>query len=162
MPLGVISAVKQDSALDYALRVFSLSGLSLPSFWLGLLILMLFARYAGDIPIYTNQPRSFWAEVLLYSVPAAAVGPVAPLRIAEAGRELHDRVSLIAKYAIELGGSLDKAVEKYNQFAGSLERNVLSSAKRLEQLAASHPDKAIPELPSLESSARPLGSGGND
>ena len=40
LPLGVISAVKQNTALDYILRVFSLSGLSLPSFWLALLILM--------------------------------------------------------------------------------------------------------------------------
>jgi peptide/nickel transport system permease protein len=34
LPLGVISAVKQDTALDYILRIISLSGLSLPSFWL--------------------------------------------------------------------------------------------------------------------------------
>ncbi|MFL6828108.1 MAG: ABC transporter permease, partial [Bradyrhizobium sp.] len=40
IPLGVISAVKQGTRLDYFLRVVSLSGLSLPSFWLGLLILM--------------------------------------------------------------------------------------------------------------------------
>src|SRR6201993_2764438 len=36
IPLGVISAVCQGSRLDYVLRVVSLSGLSLPSFWLGL------------------------------------------------------------------------------------------------------------------------------
>ncbi len=35
VPTGVISAVRQDGALDYALRVFSLAGLSMPSFWLG-------------------------------------------------------------------------------------------------------------------------------
>src|SRR5262249_13620702 len=40
VPLGVISAVRQNTALDYVLRVVGLSGLSLPSFWLGLLILM--------------------------------------------------------------------------------------------------------------------------
>src|SRR5205809_5413269 len=40
IPLGVLSAVHQGSRLDYTLRVVSLSGLSLPSFWLGLLILM--------------------------------------------------------------------------------------------------------------------------
>src|SRR5215510_12596437 len=37
VPLGVVSAVRQDTTLDYVLRVVSLSGLSLPSFWLGLL-----------------------------------------------------------------------------------------------------------------------------
>jgi len=76
--------------------------------------------------------------------------------IADAGRELHDRVGLIAKYAIDLGGSLNKAVEKYNDFAGSLERNVLTSAKRLEKLSASHPDKPLPEIESLDARTRPL------
>src|ERR1700690_1722660 len=40
VPFGVISAVRQNSGVDYLLRVLSLSGLSMPSFWLGLLILM--------------------------------------------------------------------------------------------------------------------------
>ena len=40
VPLGVISAVRQNTKLDYFLRVISLSGLSLPAFWLGLLVLM--------------------------------------------------------------------------------------------------------------------------
>ena len=74
VPLGVISAVKQDTALDYVLRVVSLSGLSLPSFWLGLLILMAFVHYLGWIPIYSDQPRSLWHELALLSIPAAAVG----------------------------------------------------------------------------------------
>jgi peptide/nickel transport system permease protein len=74
VPLGVISAVKQDTWLDYVLRVISLSGLSLPSFWLGLLILMAFVAWAGFIPIYTEPPETLWDELLLYSVPAAAVG----------------------------------------------------------------------------------------
>jgi peptide/nickel transport system permease protein len=74
VPLGVISAVRQNTTLDYLLRVVSLSGLSLPSFWLGLLILMAFVHYFGTIPIYTNAPEGFWEAVWLYSVPAAAVG----------------------------------------------------------------------------------------
>jgi len=74
VPLGVVSAVRQDTALDYMLRVLSLSGLSLPSFWLGLLILMAFVQYLGWIPIYTEKPASLWDELLLLSIPAAAVG----------------------------------------------------------------------------------------
>ena len=74
LPLGVISAVKQDTALDYTIRVISLSGLSLPSFWLGLLILMFFVTYFGTIPIYIDPPESLWDELVLYSIPAAAVG----------------------------------------------------------------------------------------
>jgi len=74
VPLGVLSAVKQNTALDYVLRVISLSGLSIPAFWLGLLILMAFVAWFGTIPIYTDQPQGFWSTVALYSVPAAAVG----------------------------------------------------------------------------------------
>ncbi len=74
VPLGVISAVKQNSGLDYVLRVISLSGLSMPAFWLGLLILMAFVHYFGTIPIYTDPPNGFWNSLWLYSVPAAAVG----------------------------------------------------------------------------------------
>lgn len=74
VPLGVISAVKQNSGLDYVLRVISLSGLSMPSFWLGLLILMAFVKFFGTIPIYSNAPGGFWAALGLYSIPAAAVG----------------------------------------------------------------------------------------
>ena len=74
VPLGVISAVRQDTKLDYVLRVVSLSGLSLPSFWLGLLILMFFVHYFGTIPIYTDPPENLWDELVLYSIPAAAVG----------------------------------------------------------------------------------------
>jgi peptide/nickel transport system permease protein len=74
VPLGVISAVKQDTGLDYALRVLSLSGLSMPSFWLALLILMAFVSAFGSIPIYSAAPKSVWDSLIMYSVPAAAVG----------------------------------------------------------------------------------------
>jgi peptide/nickel transport system permease protein len=70
----VLSAVKQNSGLDYTLRVISLSGLSMPAFWLGLLILMAFVKYFGTIPIYSSAPAGFWSALGLYSIPAAAVG----------------------------------------------------------------------------------------
>ena len=74
IPLGVISAVYQGSKLDYALRVVSLSGLSLPSFWLGLLILTASVALFGDIPIFNPDPKT-WAEVFAtYCIPAMAVG----------------------------------------------------------------------------------------
>ena len=74
VPLGVLSAVRQNTRLDYVLRVISLSGLSIPAFWLGLLILMAFVAWFGSLPIYTDPPQGFWNTLALYSVPAAAVG----------------------------------------------------------------------------------------
>src|ERR1700709_1361232 len=74
IPLGVISAVNQGTRLDYALRVVSLSGLSLPSFWLGLLILMASVSLFGSMPLFNPNPQSWGEAFAIYCVPAMAVG----------------------------------------------------------------------------------------
>ncbi|MSP96008.1 MAG: ABC transporter permease [Betaproteobacteria bacterium] len=74
VPLGVISAVRQNTTLDYAMRLLSLSGLSMPAFWLGLLILMAFVVTTGSLPIYSDAPKSLWDSLVMYSIPAAVVG----------------------------------------------------------------------------------------
>jgi peptide/nickel transport system permease protein len=74
IPLGVISAVHQGSRLDYALRIISLSGLSLPSFWLGLLILMASVAMFGTIPIFNPDPKTFGEMFSTYILPSIAVG----------------------------------------------------------------------------------------
>jgi peptide/nickel transport system permease protein len=73
IPLGVISAVYQGSRLDYALRVVSLSGLSLPSFWLGLLILMASVSMFGSIPIFNPNPKTLGEMFSTYCLPSLAV-----------------------------------------------------------------------------------------
>ena len=73
IPLGVVSAVYQGSRIDYALRVVSLSGLSLPSFWLGLLILMASVAMFGSIPIFNPNPSTFGEMFATYCLPALAV-----------------------------------------------------------------------------------------
>ena len=40
IPLGTISAIRQDTWLDYAVRTFSIAGIAIPSFWLGIMIIM--------------------------------------------------------------------------------------------------------------------------
>jgi len=40
IPLGTISAVRQDTWVDYAVRTFSIAGIAMPSFWLGILIIL--------------------------------------------------------------------------------------------------------------------------
>lgn len=74
VPLGVVSAVRQNSPIDYIFRVVSLSGLSIPAFWLGLLILMAAVAWLGDLPTYTDLPAAFWPRLQLLAIPAAAVG----------------------------------------------------------------------------------------
>jgi peptide/nickel transport system permease protein len=74
IPLGVWSAVKQNGVVDNTLRVITLSALSLPSFWCGLLVLMFAVQVFGAIPIYSDDPKSIWQELALLSIPALVVG----------------------------------------------------------------------------------------
>src|SRR2546422_857127 len=76
VPAGVISAVRQDSALDYALRVFSLAGLSMPSFWLGMVIILGMVSWLGWIPplTYVRPTDNFKAHAIQFALPALAVG----------------------------------------------------------------------------------------
>jgi len=76
VPLGVFSAVRQDTALDYALRVFSLAGLSMPSFWLGMVIILGLVAWFGWIPPVTYVPPSqnLGLHLVQFMLPALAVG----------------------------------------------------------------------------------------
>jgi len=76
VPTGVISAVRQDTRLDYALRVFSLAGLSMPSFWLGMVIILGLVAWFGWIPpvTYVRPSENFPLHVVQFMLPALAVG----------------------------------------------------------------------------------------
>ena len=76
VPLGVISAVRQDTRLDYVLRVFSLAGLSMPSFWLGMVIILGLVAWIGWIPpvTYVRMSENFWLHAVQFMLPALAVG----------------------------------------------------------------------------------------
>jgi peptide/nickel transport system permease protein len=76
VPTGVVSAVKQDSLIDYLLRVVSLAGLSMPSFWLGMVIILTLVAWLGWIPPVTLvSPReNFEIHAIQFLLPALAVG----------------------------------------------------------------------------------------
>ncbi len=76
VPTGVVSAVRQDSALDYALRIISLAGLSMPSFWLGMVIILALVAWLGWIPPLSYVPitQNFGLHAVQFLLPALAVG----------------------------------------------------------------------------------------
>ena len=47
IPLGMVAAVRQDTWVDYVVRVVSIGGLAIPSFWVGILIILLLVIYFG-------------------------------------------------------------------------------------------------------------------
>jgi len=50
LPLGIIAALRPGSVLDYGASVFSLAGLSIPNFWLGIMLILLFSVHLGWLP----------------------------------------------------------------------------------------------------------------
>jgi DNA recombination protein RmuC len=76
-------------------------------------------------------------------------------QISALGKELHDRLRLLATHITAVGTGLDRAVESYNKAVGSLESRVLVSARKFAELGASVADD-IPELEPIETTARAL------
>jgi DNA recombination protein RmuC len=77
-------------------------------------------------------------------------------KIAELGRELYKRIAVMGGHAGGLGKALETAVAKYNQFVGSLETQVLTQARRFEDLKVDHEGRAVTQLEPLDTAVRPL------
>jgi peptide/nickel transport system permease protein len=76
IPLGIIAAVRQDTWVDYAVRVFSIAGLAMPSFWLGILMILAMLIFFKWLPpmIYTPFWVNPWDNLAQLIWPALAVG----------------------------------------------------------------------------------------
>lgn len=76
--------------------------------------------------------------------------------VARLGKELYKRLSVMGGHASAVGRALETAVGKYNQFVGSLESQVMVSARRFEDLQVDHEGKDLPGLPPVEQAPRTL------
>ncbi len=76
IPLGIIAALKQDTWIDYAVRVFSIAGLAMPSFWLGILMILGMLIIFKWLPpmVYTPFWVNPWDNLAQLIWPALAVG----------------------------------------------------------------------------------------
>ena len=76
VPTGVISAVRQDTTLDYVLRLFSLAGLSMPAFWLAMVIILCLVTWFAWIPplSYVSPFQDLKLHAVQFLLPALAVG----------------------------------------------------------------------------------------
>jgi peptide/nickel transport system permease protein len=76
IPLGILAAIKQDTWIDYAVRVFSIAGLAMPSFWLGILMILAMLIIFKWLPpmVYTPFWVNPWENLAQLLWPALAVG----------------------------------------------------------------------------------------
>ena len=76
VPLGTVAALKQDTWIDYAVRIFSIGGLSMPSFWLGIVMILGFLIFFKWLPplTFTSLWIDPWANLSQLIWPALAVG----------------------------------------------------------------------------------------
>ena len=72
IPMGVISALKRNSAQDVAATSFAVSGVALPNFWLGMVLIIIFSVQLGWLPVGGYTPLSEspigWAKGMIMPV----------------------------------------------------------------------------------------------
>ncbi len=74
--------------------------------------------------------------------------------IGRIGSELYDRLAVAAEHMKRVGAGLESAVNNYNKFVGSFERNVLSSGRRLREKGIEIGKRDIDDIPLVESAPR--------
>jgi peptide/nickel transport system permease protein len=76
VPAGLLSASFRNSWIDHAARLLTLVSLSLPSFWLGLMLIILFSLWLDLLPIVGYEPitRGFWRAIPFLILPSLALG----------------------------------------------------------------------------------------
>ncbi len=77
--------------------------------------------------------------------------------IGRLGSELYDRIAIAAEHLKRVGSGLDTAVNNYNKFVGSFERNVLSAARKLKDKGIETGRRDAEDVPLVESAPRYTG-----
>jgi peptide/nickel transport system permease protein len=76
VPAGIIAAVKHETAVDYGATMAALCGLSIPNFWLGILLILLFSVKLGLLPAsgFVSPGDGLKQNLLTLAMPAFVLG----------------------------------------------------------------------------------------
>ena len=109
VPLGVLSAVKRGTVWDYVGRTFALFGQAIPAFWLGIMLILIFAVQFDLLP---TSRRGDWSHYVLPSITLGWVASAGFLRLVRSAMlEVLD--SEYVKFARAKGVSLQKVIWKH-------------------------------------------------
>jgi peptide/nickel transport system permease protein len=73
IPAGIVAALRKDRAADIAVRVVSITGISFPVFWLGIILQLVFFYYAGQLGLPTLPSRGRIGDTI------ALIDPITPI-----------------------------------------------------------------------------------
>ena len=76
--------------------------------------------------------------------------------VAKLGKELYKRLSVMGGHVFGVGRALEQAVGRYNAFVGSLETQVMVSARRFEDLQVDHEGKELPVMAPVDAAPRAI------
>lgn len=76
VPTGIIAAVRPNSIFDYISRMVALLGLSMPPFYLGILLLLTFALHLGWFPVISTPQPGVWGRLHAAFLPSLSLGLV--------------------------------------------------------------------------------------
>lgn len=78
VPLGIVAAWKRGSIVDRAVMILAVSGFSMPVFWLGFILVYVFAITAGWLPVqgYVPIATSFWGAIRHLTLPALTLSVI--------------------------------------------------------------------------------------
>ena len=141
IPLGILSAVKRGTVWDYIGRTFALYGQALPGFWLGVMLILIFAVHFSWLP---TSKRGDWTHYVLPSITLGWGSSAALLRLIRSSMlEVLD--SEFVKFARAKGVANHKIIWKHSfrnaliaplTFAGILLAAFLTGAVVTEQVFA--------------------------
>jgi peptide/nickel transport system permease protein len=76
IPLGVISAVRQNTVIDHLVRVVAVAGVAMPDFWIAIVVIVFLSKQFGYLPpvFYQGPHESLWVNLSQMMIPALILG----------------------------------------------------------------------------------------
>ncbi len=76
LPIGIMAALRRGSWMDYGASVFGLAGLSIPNFWLGIMLILGLSVHLGWLPAggYVSPAQDLWGNLKAMLMPAFVLG----------------------------------------------------------------------------------------